>query len=108
MREYDDLGRNDDPVVIGEAQSGHSVCVSCGKGWDVVCYKCHRTFCYDCVDSAKKEVWICDKCSRDKCTCEEFEWEPHPCPFQEDVWDNHDPEYCTCCPYCTQQCAWDI
>lgn len=43
------------------------------------------------------------------CTCErdaEF-IEPHTCPFREDV--NDDYEYtCTCCPYCTQECAEDI
>ena len=49
-----------------------------------------------------------DKVINDKeCTCNE-RYEPHPCPYQEDVWDNHDPEYCTCCPYCTDECAANI
>ena len=39
----------------------------------------------------------------DKCTCENC-YDPHTCPYQEDV--NDDDEYtCTCCPYCTSECV---
>ena len=44
----------------------------------------------------------------DHCTCDEIDYEPHSCPFQEDVWGDHNQEYCTCCPYCTEQCYIDI
>lgn len=37
-----------------------------------------------------------------ECTCV-YKWKSHSCPFQEDVWDNHE-DYCTCCPFCEQEC----
>jgi hypothetical protein len=43
----------------------------------------------------------------DRCTCDEYEWEEHNCPFSEEILD--DPEdYCTCCPYCAQECSYNI
>ncbi len=32
---------------------------------------------------------------------------PHTCPYSEDINDDHET-LCTCCDYCTDQCAWDI
>jgi hypothetical protein len=41
-----------------------------------------------------------------RCTCDET-YEVHPCPFGAEVYD--DPEsMCTCCPYCTNECAENI
>ena len=47
----------------------------------------------------------------DKCTCGdeqgEYDGEEHTCPYSEEI--NGDCEsMCSCCSYCTQQCAWDI
>lgn len=33
---------------------------------------------------------------------------PHSCPYEADINDNDDPECCTCCDACTQECADDI
>lgn len=33
---------------------------------------------------------------------------PHSCPYQVEINDDNDPEYCTCCDYCRQECVWDI
>jgi hypothetical protein len=42
----------------------------------------------------------------DKCTCDDC-YDEHTCPYAEDI--NNDSEtLCTCCEYCTQQCADDI
>ena len=42
------------------------------------------------------------------CTCEEHELDsPHSCPFAEEINDDY-RELCTCCPFCTQECAWEI
>ena len=30
---------------------------------------------------------------------------PHRCPYQNDANNNDDPEYCTCCEDCQQECA---
>lgn len=32
----------------------------------------------------------------------------HSCPYQEDVNNDPDPEYCCCCEECTRECAADI
>lgn len=44
----------------------------------------------------------------DKCTCdEEDQDDTHSCPFKEDI--NNDSEtQCSCCRYCTRECAMDI
>ena len=34
--------------------------------------------------------------------------EPHPCPYAEEINDNDDPEFCTCCADCQHECAMDI
>lgn len=34
--------------------------------------------------------------------------EPHECPFEQDIMGNNDPEYCTCCETCKQDCRDDI
>lgn len=41
------------------------------------------------------------------CTCS-TEDEAHSCPFAEEIHDDDDPEYCTCCEHCTFECAMDI
>ncbi|RPJ40053.1 MAG: hypothetical protein EHM35_00155 [Planctomycetaceae bacterium] len=43
----------------------------------------------------------------DRCTCNEYEWGAHSCPFEEEINDNYE-EGCCCCPYCTQECVWEI
>lgn len=40
----------------------------------------------------------------EKCTCDEGYIEPHPCPFAEEV-DGDSETLCTCCPFCTENCA---
>jgi len=37
-----------------------------------------------------------------QCTCELFEWAPHCCPFELEIYDND--EQCNCCPSCTLDC----
>jgi hypothetical protein len=68
MLELDDKGRIKKfsfRAVSGPPYSGHSVCNICGKDmpvcWDVVCYKCSRTFCYECA-KVKKGHWFCKEC----------------------------------------------
>ena len=34
--------------------------------------------------------------------------DPHLCPYQYEINDNDDPEYCVCCPDCEHECAMDI
>ena len=43
----------------------------------------------------------------ENCTCEEG-YEPHACPYATEINDNDDPEHCTCCPACEQECSDDI
>lgn len=43
----------------------------------------------------------------EKCTCKEQCYEEHPCPFAQEICDDHEKR-CNCCPYCTYQCAMDI
>ena len=40
----------------------------------------------------------------DRCTCDEYNWESHTCPFSVEIHDDYDE--CNCCPYCEQNC-WD-
>lgn len=48
-----------------------------------------------------------------KCTCDKKQYEKHTCPYKMDV-DNEcylpveKQTLCDCCPYCTEQCAYDI
>lgn len=46
-----------------------------------------------------------NKEDNEKCTCEES-YDEHTCPFKKEINDSNDT--CSCCEYCTQQCAWDI
>jgi hypothetical protein len=39
---------------------------------------------------------------KNQATCE-----PHPCPFQEDVNNDHE-DRCNCCSDCQHECAMDI
>ncbi len=34
--------------------------------------------------------------------------EPHQCPYQSEIHDNQNPEFCTCCDVCRRECADDI
>jgi len=43
----------------------------------------------------------------DHCTCDEYEWEEQPCPYSEEINEDHE-DYCNCCPYCTQDCLDNI
>jgi len=45
---------------------------------------------------------------KDRCTCEEFYYEAHSCPYEADVNNDPNDEYCTCCPYCEQECSDNI
>lgn len=42
-----------------------------------------------------------------RCTCDSVPPEEHTCPYQCEI--NDDEEYtCSCCEFCTQECADDI
>ena len=44
-----------------------------------------------------------------KCKCgKEASAESHACPYQSEINDDDDLEYCTCCDDCYQECVWDI
>ena len=49
----------------------------------------------------KPDEYKCGKCERAS-----EGW--HRCPYQADINDNCDPEYCHCCPDCQYECAMDI
>lgn len=34
--------------------------------------------------------------------------ELHGCPYQKEINDSKDEEYCNCCKQCTEECLWDI
>lgn len=42
-----------------------------------------------------------------KCTCKTKQHEEHTCPFAEEIGNDYE-SMCTCCEYCTIQCALDI
>ena len=44
----------------------------------------------------------------EECGCGSGGEETHSCPFQEEMNENYDDEYCTCCSHCTEQCAMDV
>ncbi len=47
---------------------------------------------------------MCNK-SEETCTCEvDRSIEPHSCPYECDIHDNYDDNYCSCCEYCEQKC----
>lgn len=39
----------------------------------------------------------------ESCTCDEYEWSGHACPYQEAINDDH-TSLCYCCLFCEQQC----
>jgi len=47
----------------------HSVCNVCGKDmpicWDIVCYVCNRTFCYEHAKDIDN-YWYCPECAKGK------------------------------------------
>lgn len=47
-----------------------------------------------------KDKSLCPKCNN-KAT------EPHPCPYNQDIDNDHDT-LCTCCDECSKECARDI
>lgn len=51
--------------------------------------------------SAGLEVALC-KCGKNPAV------DPHACPYAEEIGDNDDPEYCTCCDECIHECCMDI
>lgn len=45
--------------------------------------------------------------NKDHCTCaENNEIQPHTCPYQEELNNDHET-LCECCPYCEMQCFYD-
>lgn len=55
----------------------------------------------------KQEPEIITNDIENRCTCDEYNWSSHPCPYRSDVGNDSESE-CNCCPYCTQQCLLDI
>lgn len=49
---------------------------------------------------------LLDKGNKEYCTCADYEYEKHTCPFETEI--NDDYGECNCCPYCEQQCDEDI
>ncbi len=46
----------------------------------------------------------------ERCTCEEESLmgiADHPCPFESEI-HGHYGNYCNCCAYCKDNCAWNI
>jgi len=50
----------------------------------------------------EESLKLCESCNKNPAA------EPHSCPFQEDINDNFDEEYCTCCSECQHDCLMDI
>ena len=44
----------------------------------------------------------------EECTCDDHEYDFHPCPFTEDIDGETIEDECNCCPECTEQCAQSI
>lgn len=42
-----------------------------------------------------------------ECTCGLREYPLHSCPYASDINGDYESK-CDCCPYCEQQCAYDI
>ena len=54
------------------------------------------------------ENWEDIKELYDHCTCNEYEWEEQICEYSE-IWQDSDTEdYCNCCPYCSQECSYNV
>lgn len=62
---YNDDGLIEYIDISAPVNMGASICNDCGKTmpkiWDVVCYFCHRTFCYDC-SMIVGNFWSCRIC----------------------------------------------
>ena len=58
----DNRGRISAIDVDDLINSGDAVCNKCGKDmpicWDVVCYVCNKTFCYNCATPIHGK-WLC-------------------------------------------------
>lgn len=52
--------------------------------------------------SPKRKIKMCPKCER---------WPaapPHSCPYQREINDDYDEEYCICCEQCEGECSADV
>lgn len=46
---------------------------------------------------------------KEKCKCGKRDADdPHGCSYAQEIGDNDDPEYCTCCEDCAAECAYAI
>lgn len=45
---------------------------------------------------------LCPNCNKNEDT------EAHACPYQSEINDNDDENYCACCKDCEHECAMDI
>lgn len=54
------------------------------------------------ADCPNDRIVMCCSCGVNPAT------EPHSCPYADEIGDNDDPEYCTCCDDCMHECAMDI
>ena len=45
---------------------------------------------------------LCETCNKNEAQ------EPHPCPFQQEIYGDNTEDFCTCCKDCEQDCADDI
>lgn len=52
--------------------------------------------------NSAEEPKLCGKCGKQPAQG------LHRCPYQYDINDNDDPEYCDCCDACQIDCAMDI
>lgn len=67
-----------------------------GEGTDV-----KRPICNACYETLVKSK-LCPKCKKNLATG------LHGCPYAEEVNNNTNPEYCTCCKECEQVCADEV
>ena len=62
----DGLGRIKQLDKKDNLRSGYSGCNKCEKDmpicWDIVCYKCNHTFCYNCSINFG-DFWYCEECA---------------------------------------------
>lgn len=47
------------------------------------------------------------QCERYRCN-NPAERRKHSCPYQEEINNNNDPNYCNCCSDCRYECAMDV
>ncbi len=60
----------------------------------------------ECIDEAMD---LSAASGSNLCSCGQHPaTEPHSCPFAEEIQDDDDPEYCTCCEACERECRRDI